>query len=60
MAGITPEERFQFDLEGYLVVPGVLDRREVARLNELADEVSVRRAGRGRPAEHRPGLAVGS
>ena len=39
MAGITPEERFQFDLEGYLVVPGVLDGREVARLNELADEV---------------------
>ena len=39
MAGITPEERFQFDLEGYLVVPGVLDSRELARLNGLADEV---------------------
>ena len=60
MAGITPEERFQFDLEGYLVVPGVLDSREVARLNELADEVIVRRAGRGRPAAYEPGLAVGS
>ena len=39
MAGVTLEEKFQFDLEGYLVVPGVLGRREVARLNELADEV---------------------
>ncbi len=39
MAGVTLEEKFQFDLEGYLVVPGLLGRREVERLNELADEV---------------------
>ena len=38
MAGITTEERFQFDLQGYLVVRGVLTPGEVAELNELADE----------------------
>jgi hypothetical protein len=35
---MTPEERFQFDLEGYLVVPGLLDSDELARLNALADD----------------------
>ena len=38
MAGMTTEERFQFDLQGYLVVRGVLTPGEVAGLNELADE----------------------
>ena len=38
MAGMTTEERFQFDLQGYLVVRGVLTPGEVAELNELADE----------------------
>ena len=37
MQGLTPEEKFQFDLEGYLVVPGVLSRSEVYELNALAD-----------------------
>ena len=36
---MTPEERFTFDLEGYLVVKGVLDRDEVDALNALADDV---------------------
>ncbi len=39
MQTMTAEERFQFDLEGYLVVPGVLTASEVVELNELADEV---------------------
>ena len=39
MQTMTAEERFQFDLEGYLVVPGVLSASEVVELNELADEV---------------------
>ena len=38
MAGMTTEERFQFDLQGYLVVRGVLTPGEVAGLNELADK----------------------
>jgi len=36
---MSPEEKFMFDLEGYLVVRGVLDAAEVERLNGLADEV---------------------
>ena len=60
MAGVTLEEKFQFDLEGYLVVPGLLGRREVERLNELADEVWTGRARRGRPAAHQQGLAMGA
>lgn len=35
---MTPEEKFQFDLEGYLVVKGVLDSDELAALNALADD----------------------
>jgi hypothetical protein len=34
---VTPEEKFTFDLEGYLVIKGVLDAGEVAELNALAD-----------------------
>ncbi len=35
--GMTSEERFLFDLEGYLVVKGVLSPAEVAALNAIAD-----------------------
>lgn len=35
---MTPEEKFIFDLDGYLVVKGVLAADEVERLNTLADE----------------------
>ena len=34
---MTPEERFRFDLQGYVVVPGVLTRDECAELSALAD-----------------------
>ncbi len=34
---MTPEERFRFDLQGYVVVPGVLTLDECAELSELAD-----------------------
>ena len=35
---MSPEEKFMFDLEGYLVVRGVLEANEVKRLNVLADD----------------------
>ena len=35
---MTPEEKFIFDLDGYLVVKNVLSRAEVDALNALADE----------------------
>ena len=35
---MTDEERFEFDLGGYLVIPEVLNSVEVAELNTLADE----------------------
>ena len=38
MQKMTPEEKFQFDLEGYLVIPGALSPQEVVELNELADQ----------------------
>ena len=34
---MTPEEKFMFDLEGYLVVKGVLNQDEVKEVNALAD-----------------------
>ena len=37
--GLTPEEKFMFDLEGYLVVKGVLNQDEVDEVNALADRV---------------------
>ena len=36
---MTSEEKFMFDLEGYLVVKNVLTPREVADMNATADEV---------------------
>src|SRR5690348_2177137 len=35
---MTPEEKFLFDLHGYLIIKNVLTPDEVARLNALADE----------------------
>ncbi|HYE07444.1 MAG TPA: phytanoyl-CoA dioxygenase family protein [Planctomycetota bacterium] len=37
-AAPTAHERYLFDLQGYLVVPGVLDARELATLNGILDE----------------------
>ena len=34
---MTPEEKFTFDLEGYLVVKNVLSKKEVDELNAIAD-----------------------
>jgi len=34
---LTPEQQFAFDLEGYLVVKGVLNQEEIDELNALAD-----------------------
>ena len=42
---MTPEEKFQFDLEGYLIVKNVLTKEEVNRLNAVADEKFVRDYG---------------
>ncbi len=39
---MTPEERFMFDLDGYLIIKNVLTPHEVKRLNEVADETFVR------------------
>ena len=36
---MTPEEKFRFDLQGFLVVKDVLSADEVDALNKLADEV---------------------
>ncbi len=35
---MTPEEKFIFDIEGYIVIKNVLTPAEVAALNELADQ----------------------
>jgi len=34
---VTPEEKFTFDLEGYLVIKDVLSRKELDNLNAIAD-----------------------
>ena len=36
---MTPEEKFKFDLEGYLVIKNVLSSEEVSALNKVADRV---------------------
>ena len=36
---MTKEEKFRFDLQGFLVVKDVLSADEVDALNKLADEV---------------------
>ena len=35
---MTPEEKFIFDLEGYIVIKNVLTPAEVSALNELANQ----------------------
>ena len=36
---ISPEEKFKFDLEGYLVVRNALAPEEVVEMNRIADEI---------------------
>ena len=45
---MTPEEKFTFDLQGYLVVKGVLGPAELAALNAIAEQRSAA-ARDGRP-----------
>jgi len=42
---MTNEEKFMFDLEGYLVIKNVLTPDEVAEMNEIADGVFPRKEG---------------
>jgi hypothetical protein len=42
---MTPEEKFMFDLEGYLVIRNVLTKEEVGELNAIADERFPREPG---------------
>src|SRR5437763_1198727 len=35
--GMTDRERFRYDLQGFLVIPGFLSQDEVAALNEAID-----------------------
>jgi ectoine hydroxylase-related dioxygenase (phytanoyl-CoA dioxygenase family) len=37
-ATVTPEERYRFDLEGYLAVPDALDSETLATINRAIDE----------------------
>ncbi len=39
-AGLTDEERFLFDLQGYLVIKNALPSDELDRLNAVADQRS--------------------
>lgn len=36
---ISPEEKFKFDLEGYLMVRNALTPEEVVEMNRIADEI---------------------
>jgi hypothetical protein len=36
---ISPEEKFRFDLEGYLVVKNALSNEEVSEMNRIADKI---------------------
>jgi hypothetical protein len=49
-------QRYIFDVQGYVVLPGVLDAKQVARLRDLLEE----RAGDPGLAEHFPPRADGS
>lgn len=44
---LSNEEKFRFDLEGYLVIPGVLTASECAQLSELSDTAWPRQAEDG-------------
>ncbi len=41
---LTDEEKFRFDLEGYLIIKNVLSREQCQRLSDLSDEVWPRTA----------------
>lgn len=51
MSTVTDEDRYAFDLNGYIVLPGVLSGDQLCVLNELIDanDVASRCAAAGRP-----------
>lgn len=38
-ASVTPEDEYLFDLRGYLVLKGVLDKSHIAQMNVILDEI---------------------
>ena len=46
-SALSDEEKFRFDLEGYLVVPGVLSASECSGLSELSDRIWPRQTDDG-------------
>ena len=51
-AAMNDEQRFLFDLQGFLVVPGVLSAAELATLNAIADEKAERYSSRWRTGKN--------
>ena len=43
----TEEEKFRFDLQGFIVLPGVLTRAECTVLSQLSDTAWARQPGDG-------------
>jgi ectoine hydroxylase len=46
-AGITPEQRADFDRDGYIIVPGVLSAAEIAHYTAAVDDVYAAHAATG-------------
>ena len=56
---MTEEERYLFDLQGFLVVPGLLSTSEVKQLNALLDERELwAEAAKRPPKDHRSSLKL--
>ena len=53
---MTDEERYLFDLQGYLVLRGVLAHQEVDELNEISDRVYPRDYSDGNDSKGRRGI----
>ena len=53
---MTDEERYLFDLQGYLVLRGVLTQEEVDELNEVSDRVYPRDYSDGNDSKGRCGI----
>ena len=53
---MTDEERYLFDLQGYLVLRGVLTQQEVDELNEVSDRVYPRDYSDGNDSKERRGI----
>ena len=53
---MTDEERYLFDLQGYLVLRGVLTQQEVDELNEVSDRVYPRDYSDGNDSKGRRGI----